>query len=118
MVDIVGSTSAVKGTDLATVVNTHTTAAWTITAEEVTPQGKYLASIVNGSACTCELPTPTSLGKTAGDKVNIMQGGAGTLTITDGSGAAHVGNAVFVSQYEIKTAIVIDSTTWLLAGAQ
>lgn len=103
---------------LRTVVNTRTTAAWTVIAGEVTPHGKYIVSVVHGSACSCKLPTPTSLGKTAGDKVNIMQGGAGTLTITDGTGAAHVGNAVFTKQYEIKTAIALNGSTWLLAGAQ
>jgi hypothetical protein len=103
---------------LRTVVNTRTTAAWTVIAGEVTPHGKYIVSVVHGSACSCELPTPASLGKTAGDKVNIMQGGAGTLTITDGSGASHVGNPVFAAQYEIKTAIALDGSTWLLAGAQ
>lgn len=118
MVDTVGSSSAMQSTDFGTVVNTHTTAAWVVTAGEVSSQGKYIASVVHSGACTCELGTPTSLGASPGDKVNIMQGGAGTLTITDGSGAAHVGNAVFTTQYEIKTAIALDGTTWLLAGAQ
>lgn len=117
--------AAVEGTDyiapsdLRTVVSTRTTAEWTVIAGEVTPHGKYLVSVVHSSACTCELPSPTSLGKSPGDKVNIMQGGVGTLTITDGvGGATHVGNAVFAAQYEIKTAIALDGTTWLLAGAQ
>lgn len=114
----VAGTDYIAPDDLRTVVNTRTTAAWTVIAGEVTPHGKYIVSVVHGSACSCELPTPASLGKTAGDKVNIMQGGAGTLTITDGSGASHVGNPVFAAQYEIKTAIALDGSTWLLAGAQ
>jgi hypothetical protein len=104
--------------DLRTVVNTRTTAAWTVIADEVTPQGKHIVSVVHSGACSCELLTPTTLGKSPGDKVSIMQGGAGALTITDGAGASLIGNAVFAAQYEIKTAIALDGTTWLLAGAQ
>ena len=115
----VAGTDYIAPDDLRTVVNTRTTAAWTVQASEVTPHGKYIVSVVHSGACTCELPSPSSIGRAAGDKVNIMQGGAGTLTITDGSGgASHVGNAVFAAQYEIKTAIALDGTTWLLAGAQ
>ena len=104
--------------DLRTVVNTRTTAAWTVVADEVTPQGKHIVSVVYSGACSCELERPTSLGAEPGDKLSIMQGGAGTLTITGGAGAALIGNASFVSQYEIKTAIALDGDTWLLAGAQ
>jgi hypothetical protein len=114
----VSGTDYIAPDDLRTVVNTRTTAAWTVLAGEVTPHGKYLVSVVHSGACSCELLTPTTLGKSPGDKVSIMQGGAGTLTITDGSGASHVGNAVFAKQYEIKTAIAIDGSSWLLAGAQ
>lgn len=115
----VAGTDYIAPDDLRTVVNTRTTAAWTVLAGEVTPHGKYLVSVVHSGACTCELPSPTSLSKSPGDKVNIMQGGAGALTITDGAGGAtHVGNAVFAAQYEIKTAIALDGTTWLLAGSQ
>jgi hypothetical protein len=118
MASVLAEGEYVLTADLRTEVLNHVTSSWAVPASEVTPAGKYISQVSHSTACDCVLDTPLSLGAEPGDKVHVMQGGAGTLTITVTGSANYIGNPVFSAQYEIKTVIALNSTTWLLLGVQ
>lgn len=116
MASVLAEGEYVLTADLRTEVLNHVTSSWVVPASEVTPAGKCISQVSHSTACDCVLGTPLSLGAESGDKIHIMQGGAGTLTIT--GLATYIGNPVFSAQYEIKTAVALNDTTWLLLGVQ
>lgn len=98
--------------------NNQSGTSYSVVASDVTDGGTVIVELDNSSAITVTLPTPTSLGKTTGQKVNFQMAGSGIPTLVAGSGATLHGNAVFSAQYEIKTAVVRDGATWRIIGAQ
>ena len=93
-------------------VNAQTGTTYTVVVGDVTPTGRVIVKCTNAAAIVVTIPTPTTLGVTTGDSVNIRQGGAGIVTI---SGALE-GNGVFTAQHETKTLIAQAENTWLVVG--
>lgn len=93
-------------------VNAQTGTTYTVVAGDVTPTGRVIVKCTNAAAITVTIATPTSLGVSTGDSVNIRQGGTGIVTI---SGALE-GNGVFTAQHETKTLIAQAGNTWLVVG--
>lgn len=90
---------------------------YTIALADVTANGQVIVELSNGSFTDCTVPTPTSLGVTAGDSVHVSITGAyAAQKLLAGSGATLTGNALFSFQYETKTLIAKDSTTWKVVG--
>jgi len=113
--DATTTTVTVTGRRYSFNVQSGTT--YTIAAADVTPDGIVIIELSNGSFTDCTVPTPTSLGVTAGDSVNVSITGAyAAQKLLAGSGATLVGNALFSTQYETKTLVAKDSTTWKVVG--
>lgn len=90
---------------------------YSLEAVYVTPIGRIILEFSNPAFTDCTIPTPTSLGVTAGDSVNVSITGAyAAQKLLAGSGATLVGNALFSFQHETKTLIAKDSTTWKVVG--
>lgn len=93
-------------------VNPQTDTTYTVQGSDVNQYGNVIIKCTNAAAIEVTIATPTTLGVTTGDSVNIRQGGAGIVTI---SGALE-GNGVFTAQHETKTLIAQASNTWLVVG--
>lgn len=93
-------------------VNAQTGTTYTVVVGDVTPTGRVIVKCTNAAAIAVTIPTPTTLGVTTGDSVNVRQGGAGIVTV---SGALE-GNGVFTAQHETKTLIAQAANTWLVVG--
>ena len=91
-----------------------------IAENSFTNPGGLMWNTSSGSAVIVSFPTPLSLGMTAGQSrsVNIRQGGTGVVTLTASGGASMEGETVFTTQYEVKTVMSKDDTTWIVVGAQ
>lgn len=77
-----------------------------------------LKNATNGSAVTITLDTPTSMGVTAGARIDFRQGGAGQVTFVAGSGATVNATPGLKTrdQYSGATAIAMSTTEWWLIG--
>lgn len=77
-----------------------------------------LKNATNGSAVTITLDTPTSMGATAGARIDFRQGGAGQVTFVAGSGATVNATPGLKTrdQYSGATAIAMSTTEWWLIG--
>ena len=85
---------------------------YAVLAADVTNNGRVIVKCTNADAIAVTIATPSSLGVSTGDSVNIRQGNAGIVTI---SGALE-GNGVFTAQHETKTLIAQAADTWLVVG--
>jgi hypothetical protein len=75
-------------------------------------------TLSNASAITLTVPTNASVAFEIGDQVNIMQLGAGQVTVS-GAGVTlrSAGSLVKTSaQYAVATLLKIDTDTWVLVG--
>ena len=81
--------------------------------------GGFMWNTTSASPVSVEFPTPLSLGMTMGQSqaINIRQGGTGVVTLTPTGGASIEGTLVFSSQYEVKTVMSKDDSTWIAVGA-
>lgn len=98
----------------------NATTSYTVLSSDVTERGNRLVVLTNAASIACTLGTPTSLGKSVGDSVNIIQGGAGIVTVTAGTlvGASTTGTtAVYTKLGETKTFVAVSSTSWRVIGA-
>lgn len=95
-------------------LNAQTGTTYTVTAADVAS----LVTLTNAAAITVTLPTPTSLGVTAGMPIDFAVLGAGMATFTAGAGATvnATPSAVTRAQYSAVTAVAISTTAWLLVG--
>jgi hypothetical protein len=111
-------------TNLRYSFNARAVTSYTIADTDVTPNGGVLVVLTQaGAAIACSLGTPMSLSRAVGDSVNIVQGGAGVVTVVaDGTctftGASTTGTtAVFTNAGETKTFIAETLTSWRVIGA-
>lgn len=117
--DLAGSVLTLPSMRYIPKVDTGTT--YPVVAADVTPIGVGLLTLTNASAIDCTISTPLSLGKSIGDSVNIIQGGAGTVTVTL-TGGVFVGakttstTAVYSFEGETKTFVAINTTDWRVIG--
>lgn len=73
----------------------------------------------NGSAITLTIPPNSSIAYGIGTQINIMQLGAGQVTITAGAGVTlrSAGTKVKTNgQYSVATCVKIATDTWVLVG--
>lgn len=78
-----------------------------------------LITFDNGSAITFTVPPNSSVAYGIGTQINIMQLGAGQVTITAGAGVTlrSAGTKVKTNaQYAVATCVKIATDTWVLVG--
>lgn len=116
---IVERTSYVEPPAPTILVSTANTTV-VVDASHFTYPGGFMWNTTSSSPVTVEFPTPLSLGMTPGQsqQINVRQGGTGVVTATGTGGAVLEGAAVFTQQYEVKTFMSKDDTTWIVVGAQ
>lgn len=106
------------GPSIPYVFHTVSSSEYILDAELVTVAGQNIIELTNAGDVAVTLPTPVSIGKSSGS-VSFQMVGTGIPTISNGGGIAVIeGNGVFTKQWEIKTAIIRDETTWRIIGAQ
>lgn len=78
-----------------------------------------LITFDNGSAITFTVPPNSSVAFGIGTQINVMQLGAGQVTITAGAGVTlrSAGTKVKTNgQYSVATCVKIATDTWVLVG--
>lgn len=76
-------------------------------------------TMTNASASTLTVPPNSSVAFAIGDQINIMQLGAGQVTITAGSGVtirSSGSKLKLTGQYSVATVIQIAADTWMAVG--
>ena len=84
----------------------------------LTDSAKFV-TLSNASAITATVPPNSSVAFPTGTQVNLMQLGAGQVTVAAGSGVTlrSAGTLVKTSaQYAVATLLKIDTDTWVLVG--
>ena len=116
-------TSSTAASTYLTIANsrftleTITGTTYTLAANKVTSNGRYVLEFSDNAFTSLTLPTPTSLGVTTGDSVQVrITGTYAAQTLVAGSGASIEGNAAFNAQWHTKTLIAKSSTIWSVVG--
>lgn len=105
-----------------TIENEITDPTYTVDPSDVTALGEVLVVLTNTDPIACTLDSPDILGKLDGDKVTIVQGGSGVVTVTANltsfKGAATTSTtAEFYWEGETKTFIATaGATAWRVIG--
>lgn len=105
-----------------TIENEITDPTYTVDPSDVTALGEVLVVLTNTDPIACTLFAPNALGKLDGDKVTIVQGGSGVVTVTANltsfKGAATTSTtAEFYWEGETKTFIATaGETAWRVIG--
>lgn len=90
---------------------------YTLAANKVTPNGRYVLEFSDNAFTSLTLNTPTSLSLTVGDSVQVrITGTYAAQTLVAGSGATIEGTAEFYGQWHTKTLIAKSSTVWSVVG--
>jgi len=100
--------------NLATVINAQTGTAYTL----VLTDNAKLITLTNASAITLTIPTNASVAFPVGTQIDLVQGGAGAVTIA-GTGVtinSKDGNLTINGQYVGVSLVKTDTDTWLLLG--
>lgn len=98
-------------------LETITGTTYTLAANKVTSNGRYVLEFSDNSFTSLTLPTPTSLSVTTGDSVQVrITGTYAAQTLVAGSGATIDGNVAFNAQWHTKTLIAKSSTAWSVVG--
>ena len=98
-------------------LETITGTTYTLAANKVTSNGRYVLEFSDNAFTSLTLPTPTSLGVTTGDSVQVrITGTYAAQTLVAGSGASIEGNAAFNAQWHTKSLIAKSSTVWTVVG--
>lgn len=115
--DLPSSGEVLTPDDFYGLAQTVETVAGTTYSAVIGDIGK-LKNATNGSAVTVTLDTPTSMGATAGARIDFRQGGAGQVTFVAGSGATVNATPGLKTrdQYSGATAIAMSTTEWWLIG--
>ena len=96
-------------------INAQTGASYTTV---LTDDGK-LITVSNASANTLTIPPNSSVAYGIGTQINIAQLGAGTVTITAGSGVTLNSAGAKLktdAQYAVATCVKTDTNTWFVVG--
>ena len=98
-------------------LETITGTTYTLAANKVTSNGRYVLEFSDNAFTSLTLPTPTSLGVTTGDSVQVrITGTYAAQTLVEGSGATIEGTAEFNAQWHTKSLIAKSSTVWTVVG--
>ena len=98
-------------------LETITGTTYTLAANKVTLNGRYVLEFSDNAFTSLTLPTPTSLGVTTGDSVQVrITGTYAAQTLVEGSGATIEGTAEFNAQWHTKSLIAKSSTVWAVVG--
>ena len=98
-------------------LETITGTTYTLAANKVTSNGRYVLEFSDNAFTSLTLPTPTSLGVTTGDSVQVrITGTYAAQTLVEGSGATIEGTAEFNAQWHTKSLIAKSSTVWAVVG--
>ena len=76
-------------------------------------------TMTNASASTLTVPPNSSVAFAVGDQINIMQLGAGQVTITAGAGVtirSSGSKLKLTGQYSVATVVQIAADTWMAVG--
>ena len=99
------------------ILETITGTTYTLSANKVTSNGRYVLEFSDNSFTSLTLPTPTSLGVTTNDSVQVrITGTYAAQTLVAGSGATIEGTAAFNAQWHTKTLIAKSATVWSVVG--
>ena len=116
-------TSSTAASTYLTIANsrftleTITGTTYTLAANKVTSNGRYVLEFSDNAFTSLTLPTPTSLGVTTGDSVQVrITGTYAAQTLVEGSGATIEGSAAFNAQWHTKSLIAKSSTVWAVVG--
>ena len=116
-------TSSTAASTYLTIVNsrftleTITGTTYTLAANKVTSNGRYVLEFSDNAFTSLTLPTPTSLSVTTGDSVQVrITGTYAAQTLVEGSGATIEGTAEFNAQWHTKSLIAKSSTVWTVVG--
>ena len=116
-------TSSTAASTYLTIANsrftleTITGTTYTLAANKVTSNGRYVLEFSDNAFTSLTLPTPTSLGVTTGDSVQVrITGTYAAQTLVEGSGATIEGTAAFNAQWHTKSLIAKSSTVWAVVG--
>ena len=116
-------TSSTAASTYLTIANsrftleTITGTTYTLAANKVTSNGRYVLEFSDNAFTSLTLPTPTSLGVTTGDSVQVrITGTYAAQTLVAGSGATIEGTAEFNAQWHTKSLIAKSSTVWAVVG--
>ncbi len=104
--------SALTATSTRYSINAQTGTTYTVVAGDVSATGNKILKCTNAAAITVTLGTPTSLGASVGDSLNIRQGGAGGITITGTITGASTTAAINTT----ITLIAESPTSWMSVG--
>jgi len=110
--------TAVEMTAVATAMIALNAQTGTSYTTVLTDDGK-LITCDNGSAITLTIPPNGTVAYGIGTQINIMQLGAGQVTITPGAGVTirSAGSKLKTSaQYAVATCVKIASDTWVAVG--
>ena len=99
------------------VLETIADTTYTLAVNKVTSNGRYVLEFSDNAFTSLTLPTPTSLGVTTGDSVQVrITGTYAAQTLVAGSGATIEGTEAFNAQWHTKTLIAKSSTVWSVVG--
>lgn len=112
--------TAANATILASAIiaiNAQTGTSYTIALTDV---GK-IVTLNNASAIVLTIPLNSTTAFAIGDQINLMQLGAGQVTITPATGAVTIRSSgtklKTTAQYSVATCIKIDTDTWVAVGS-
>ena len=75
--------------------------------------------VANGSAIDLKIPTNSGIAFPIGTRIEIIQGGAGQITVTPTSGVtvnSSGGKTKLAAQYAVATILKVATNTWYLFG--
>lgn len=84
----------------------------------LTDAGKFV-TLNNAAAIVLTIPLNSSVAYTTGDQINLMQLGAGQVTITPTAGVTIRSSGTKLkttAQYSVATVVKIDTDTWVAIG--
>lgn len=107
--------SSINASNVVNTLSTSTATAYTFATAD---QGKILR-FTSSSAITASISTATAM--TAGQRIDVLRDGTGSLTITAGTGvslagAGAAGTAYTVVQYEAASILCVASNTYRIIG--
>lgn len=116
--DISSSQTFTNKTLTAPIINLAFNAQTGTTYTTTLSDNGKLVTLNNASAITLTVPANTSVAYATGAQVNLLQLGAGQVTVTGDTGVTiySTPGAKLRAQYSAATLVKLDTNTWLLTG--
>jgi hypothetical protein len=111
----VGGTLTLSAANVTNTLTNSTATSYTFASSDQSATIRF----TNASAVTATLSTATAL--TAGQRIDLLQDGAGTVTVVAGSGVTlagrgTAGTAYAMTQYDGATLFCVDTNTYRIIG--